>query len=429
MSVRSKKRLQSFIALAPKSRYKPDLEAPLQQQQAVGDLDGQAPAPILHLSDVVVPPTFAVPETLEMPSSQLFNPLSIITTTAVVDSIAQHDSPFTSRPPPPPPPPPMKPKPAAQLDSVARMEPEPAAPFVSVARIPSEPVAPSVSVARMEPEPVRPSESAARIEVGGARASIVDEIRLAVVDCQRCSVSSDGLWHTFVHVVPFYRALHAISVCRGEDGAEARWYAVLERAGIARGQECSALRWPPSDVALGEQTIKVHALARVLLDLLCKTAVHDSSSDFVEQIVIPSLLCLHEQALRQHPTLRAAEAELRLEPLNSAPGDIGAAAALLTQVRNALAWSLPLSTIAQLCCAVISAPSLGMQCAYQCTKSVVDANGGKAAWYDELRRSISTDSANATDGAPWTAWSERPPLFNPFSPETGDSNSALQFFE
>lgn len=190
--------------------------------------------------------------------------------------------------------------------------------------------------------------------------------------CFRCNQTHDGIWHTFASAAAFYRALYAVSERREDVGAEQRWYAVLQQAGIARGDECTALRWPLPDAA-PDQMAKVHPLARSLVELLCETVVHEQNGAFVEQIVMPSLLCLHEQALHRHTTMRQAEEALELEELSVQPNvdSLLATQRELRELRAQLPWSLPLTAVAQVCCAVVGAPSRGMPCAYQTTKYAV----------------------------------------------------------
>lgn len=230
----------------------------------------------------------------------------------------------------------------------------------------------AVAVAEQTPEIVS-VEQPAVCAPPAAVVSLAEQLRQKLLfDCYRCSATSDGFWHLFVHTVPFYRSLRSAS----DD--ETRWYATLSHAGIERGDECSALRWPLSDAAALAQTGKVHSLAKELVRLLCKTAVHECDDVFVDHIVIPSLLCLHEQVLHEHATLRAAEECLELEELHEQPIDMAAAQSAMAGVRNALAWTQPLGTIAQLCCSIISTPSLGMVCAYRHTKTESDAAAASA---------------------------------------------------
>lgn len=212
---------------------------------------------------------------------------------------------------------------------------------------------------------------------------LVDRLREHPVDCFRCSQTGDGLWHTLPRALDFYRELFAVGAWPKDVGAEGRWYAVLERAGVVRGDECSSLRWPLTNTAARLLATKVHPVAQAAVYQLCWDAMAPAACEkgalcsFIEEVVAPSLLCLHEQARQRHTTLRIAEETLVLEDLRR--GEIGSTADELHDLGGLAADDLEALSLmfsramsadvaAHMYCSVISAPSRGMQCAYQKTK-------------------------------------------------------------
>ena len=184
-------------------------------------------------------------------------------------------------------------------------------------------------------------------------------------DCYRCQIMRDGIWHTLTHAVPFFERLWSFldEQCEG-DGAEKRWYDLLESAGgIKRGEECSALCWPlQASSSLSEC---VHPLARCLVQQLCRAP---SNGDFIDHIVMPTLLCMHHMALSGQTTLRSAETSFALEKLRTtSPNDAAAEAAALRDLiefRGQLPYGMSVATVANVCCAFISAPSRRMPVAF-----------------------------------------------------------------
>lgn len=362
--LRGRKRIiNRGMAWPPKKRTadaaKPLVLVPVGSDVLVAATDEPSAAGAV-LIDVPLPPALVVP--------QIFNPLadalsaeqearatSIEAPAPACLPIAAADEPLLS----------------TESAGAVSVEPEPAAAvFIELPPQPTESVSVEKAPERESQEQVETEPDKVTKLATCAPMPLVSSLNQVQHDCFRCSSTRDGLWHTFALVVPFYETLFAISEARQESNAEERWYAALARAGIVRGEECSALQWPLSDAAAHTQTAKVHGLARLLLSLLCSTAIRQSTSAFVDQILVPSLLCLHEQALQNHATLRAAEASLELEDLRGEleQAALDAVAHDITAIRNALAWSQPMSVLAQLCCAVVGAPSRGMTCAYQCAK-------------------------------------------------------------
>lgn len=203
-------------------------------------------------------------------------------------------------------------------------------------------------------------------------ARLVDRLREHPVDCFRCSQTRDGLWHTVVHALELYRELFAITQWCDKASAEKRWYAALAKAGIERGEECSTLRWPQQYKGVGPRlSAKVHRAAYEAVATLCWHSMLPLQAEelslfaFTEEVIMPSLLCLHEQALQpQFETLRETEEALKLENLHSRADT----SQLLGEVSCLLPRTARPHLVAQLYCAAITTPSRGMQCAYQKTK-------------------------------------------------------------
>jgi hypothetical protein len=262
------------------------------------------------------------------------------------------------------------PAPAAEPEPVPVAEPEPAPAAEPTPVLDAEP---TLATTGAEPVPVCSDAVQAIAPVVPEKpvVRLVDRVRAHPVDCFRCSQTGDGLWHTLPHALDFYRELYAISQWREEAGAEQRWYAALARAGVVRGEECSVLRWPLNSAAHQVWSAKVHPVAHDAVRALCWHVIDPPACDelalqaFIREVIVPSLLCLHEQARQQHETLLRAEEALALEELHARDGG---AVDQLRELGAMLARTATPQLVAHLYCSVIGAPSSSMQCAYQKTK-------------------------------------------------------------
>jgi hypothetical protein len=273
-----------------------------------------------------------------------------------------------------------EPVPVPAAEPVPAEEPVPARAAESTLASAAEPtlatVAELVPVCAVDVQATAPEQAAPTEEPARPVVRLVDRVREHPVDCFRCSQTDDGLWHTLVHALDFYRELYAISQWREEAGAEQRWYAALARAGVARGEECSALRWPLTNAAALSLTAKVHPVVWVAVHQLCwdfmaqgELEARYSLYSFTEKVIAPSLLCLHEQVRQRHETLQSAEEALEALALEK-PRKVeeSCASEILGELSLMLTRAMRPDAVARLYCSVISAPSIGMQYAYQKTK-------------------------------------------------------------
>lgn len=256
---------------------------------------------------------------------------------------------------------------AVVIEQVVAVEPvvvaEPVAPAQPVVERANEFVSVPYRVA--EPAPGSPSESLADEMLAPMKPLVTDP---RAVSCYRCSKEHDGVWHSMVECLPFFDELLAVYKEAHAPGASDRWYGVLARHGIAQGDECTALRWQTVRYPTQATSTGIHLATRAYIGLICYWSLQLAPKDFVHRVVVPAIICIHEQARGTWHSLREAEHNLAHEPDINRFADVRGLVAQMTRLNTFIKLNLQFNRDADLVmygCSFVTQNILGHIQAYK----------------------------------------------------------------